>query len=171
HAQRFSLAMHGAQLLYNLMVSQGIRRLRSDDGRVEVGEDLVPEYQSRLDEWVNRVKSSDGLLAEWDVAAMWRLVTEANPRLPSATRTFVGTWIKAVREHGPRTVVGDDGIGRMIRARELQMKGRLARLWDERRLERYGGAAGAEQLTFRWGSVRAVVADISAGLRGSRAGA
>ena len=48
-----------------------------------------------------------------------------------------------------------------IRARELETKGRLARLWDERRLERYGGAAGASALNYRWGSVRSVVRDIT----------
>jgi hypothetical protein len=161
HAQRFSEVLHGAQLLYNLLVSEAIRRQRTDDGRVDVDEDLVDRYQQWLDDWCDRIEAARPELARWDIAAFWRLVTDANSRIPAATQRFVRTWIDQVLTRDPHDLLDDTTVRQGIRARELETKGRLARLWDERRLERYGGAAGASALNYRWGSVRSVVRDIT----------
>jgi hypothetical protein len=161
HAQRFSEVMHGAQLLYNLLVSEAIRRQRTDEGRVDVDEDLVDLYEQQLDDWSDSIEAARRELDRWDIAAFWRLVTATNPRIPPSTQRFVRTWIDRMLTRDPRDLLDDAAVRRGIRDREFETKGRLARLWDDRRLERYGGAAGASALNYRWGSVRSVVRDIT----------
>lgn len=161
HAQRFSEVMHGAQLLYNLQVSEAIHRRQSDDGDLDVDDDLVDTYRSALDDWASTIEQQRGELNTWDEPGFWQLIGERNPRLPAATQRFAVWWIDEVRRRPPLELVDDQAIRETIRGRELETKGRLARLWDDRRLERYGGAAGAGQLNFRWGQVHRVITDIT----------
>lgn len=171
HARRFSQVAHGASLVYNLMLSEAIRELRSDGGRVPVDVDLVDEYSTRLGQWADTITAARDDLTEWDIPRFWKLVTDANPRIPPATQRFTRFWLDQILTRDPREVIGDDDVRRTIRAREFETKGRLARLSNPRQLDRYGGAVGAGALTYRWGSVRAVLSDIVAGREGGDAGA
>lgn len=166
HARRFSEVAHGAALLYNLMLSEAVRELRSDGGRVDVGDDLVGDYEARLDEWAGGMRRARHDLADWDVAAFWKLVTDANPRIPRATQQFTKFWFDQVLTRDPHVVLTDPEVRTIVQARERETKGRLARLSNPRQLDRYGGAAGAGALNYRWGSVRAVLGDIVAGREG-----
>jgi hypothetical protein len=62
--------------------------------------------------------------------------------------------------------VSDDLAAReLIRHRERQTKGALARLHNERALERWSGASSLGRLTYRWDQAKAIVLDI---LRGAQ---
>ena len=72
HARVFSDLIHGAQLLYNLMLAQASRR----DGETEL-------YGDRLDLWADRVVAEGTVIAAWNEnrQRFWEIVREGNPRL------------------------------------------------------------------------------------------
>jgi hypothetical protein len=52
----------------------------------------------------------------------------------------------------------------LVEHREVQLKGGLARVRNQRARELWGGEAGAAQLDLRWRSAQRIVSDILAGL-------
>jgi hypothetical protein len=159
HAWTFSDVIHGAALFYNLLLAEAVHEARTQGGTLEA-DDGRERYRAALDEWAVRIEGRGAAITGWDEPHFWHMVTGANRRVPGATTSFVQTWTRAVLELGPRDVVADPRIRALIRRRELQMKGKLARLHNPRSLERWSGFAGADQLTFRWGQVQQTVADI-----------
>jgi hypothetical protein len=82
---------------------------------------------------------------------------------------FVGSWLDLVLGDGDverRTaaVVRDGRAERLIRDRELAIKGQRARLHNRRALELWSGAAGTAQLTYRWPVAQQIILDIIHGL-------
>ena len=65
----------------------------------------------------------------------------------------------------PRDVATRADIQFLIRKREHQKKGALARLSNRRALERWSGESGLGRLTFRWGSAQRILIDILDGFR------
>ncbi len=57
----------------------------------------------------------------------------------------------------------------LIHKRERHLKGEQARLDNQRARERWGGAAGADQLNYRWGKTERIALDIIDGLKGPNA--
>lgn len=169
HARRFSEAIQGASLLYNLMLAEAVREARSAGGTVSVDEDLVDTFRDRLDEWAELIEKRAGELATWDRTHFWQLVTDANSRVPDRTQRFIDRWLELVVMRGPGDLVDDDEVRGMIRRREFETKGTLARLRNARALERWQGSAGADQLTFRWGTVLPIVNEIVRGREGTDA--
>lgn len=162
HARIFSEVLHGAALLYNLLLA---RKGHAD----EMGERYshrIDEYRSLLDQWAGDMVSAAGRLAAWDREQFWRIVEAENPRLGPLTRRFVDAWFTlAIRD--PFAVVTDPGADQLIRSREHQLKKGLARLGNPRQLEMWNGAAGTGRLDFRWRITRTLVRDIQKGLSGA----
>jgi hypothetical protein len=150
-ARMFSEVMHGASLLYNLMLGEA-RPLPA----------RVAEYRDRLGRWSNDV----AVPAEWDWAGFWAVVLRINPRISPATRRFVERWFE-VTWAGPG-VADNPGARALISERERLTKGAQARLHNLRALELWGGSSGAGQLNYRWPNVEQIVDDI---LKGCTAGA
>ena len=70
HGQNFSEVMHGAQLLYNLILAeQWVNDHKSADYC-----DRVDEYRERLAEWwaIIEVRRSD--MSKWDLPRFWQIV-------------------------------------------------------------------------------------------------
>ena len=154
HGRNFSEAMHGAQLLYNLILAEQ----REWVVRID-------EYRERIDDWCKRVSGRQEVLKAWNRPQFWRIVCRQNPRVSSRARTFIRSWIDLV--------IGADDLAEMIKAmparqlvehREVQLKGGLARVRNARARELWNGAAGAAQFDLRWASARRIVADIHSGL-------
>jgi hypothetical protein len=57
----------------------------------------------------------------------------------------------------------------LIRNREISLKGKRARLDNQRALEQWQGASGASQIDYRWGNASVMVQDIIEGLKGTGA--
>lgn len=153
HARLFSLAMHGAALLYNLMLAEALP-----------AEDWIEEYRDRLAEWTHEAEDGLGELRRWDRPAFWRLVHRQNPRIPGLTRRFADAWMDALCEKGPGPLAGDDAARQLIRRRERLLKGPRARLASREHLELWGGASGTDRLSFRWGTAQRMLKEIQAGL-------
>ena len=161
HARNFSEGLHGATLLYNLMLAE----LRQDPG-------LVDDYRAELAEWRNRVEARVGDWRRWDRPAFWRLV-EAYRSIPIPTRRFIDSWLDLLLQEGESGFPADHSVARrLVRHREVALKRGRSRFESPRHLETWSGSSGAYQLNLRWPVAQRITDDILLGLQGdNRVGA
>jgi hypothetical protein len=156
HAELFSLAMHGAALLYNQMLAQAAQRPGSLDS-----------YAAAFRDWAAEVESQRSDLAAWaeDLEALWKMAKRANPRVPGPMeRRFVERWVDRVLAPSPHELISDDAARAQVAERERRLKGPQARLGNPSALEAWGGASGSNRLSFRWGVAQTMLFDIHDGL-------
>jgi hypothetical protein len=150
-ARAFSEVMHGASLLYNLMLAEA-RPLN----------DRAADYRARLEGWAQQVT----IPAEWSWDEFWAVVLLSNPRVPTLTRHFIERWFELASVGGG---VVDDRRGRsLISDRERVTKRSQARLHNRRALELWGGSSGTAQLAYRWPIVERIINDILKGVGSAR---
>jgi hypothetical protein len=161
HAKLFSLGMHGAALLYNLLVAE----LYEEHGFTTV-ENPVADFRDRFSDWAGQVAARRGELGHWDQDDMWRRVSGQNPRISNnlAMRSFVNTWLDAVVSGAAPTVADSPYLRRLVQHREETAKRAQSRFLNERMLRTWSGASGSSRLTFRWRNVRRLVNDVANGL-------
>lgn len=153
HARHFSEAIHGAALLYNLMLSEA----RED-------KDHEQFYRDWLREWAGDIEASHAL-AGWSRARFWELINSSGARVSLPTHSFVDAWLDFALSPGGAAAVESDARARaLIRDRERVRKRAQARLSNWRALELWGGAAGADQFVYRWPGAWLIVRDILEGL-------
>lgn len=154
HAELCSQAMHGASLLYNLMLAE----------QTEAA-DTIAEYVDRLSEWSERLLPLATRLAEWDLGRFWFITRSRGARIPPSTQMFVRDWVTWVQAALAQGDVAFDSTSRdMIREREWRIKRNQARLFSAKTLGLWSGVAGTGQLNFRWPVARQIVSDIIEGL-------
>lgn len=154
HAQRFSEVMHGAILLYNAMMAE--------KGNAT---NLPYDYVDLTDKWSSDQVACLDELAEWSLPDFWRLLDEADARIPASTRLFVEAWIGVARALPATGSVGQEAHARqLISDREWHLKRQRARLHNPRHLEIWSGASGMAALDFRWSTARPMLAEIQTGL-------
>jgi hypothetical protein len=162
HARVFSELMHGAAVLYNLMLAEKARDV-----------ELIDQHGENLAWWADQVVARRAQLDAWDREDFWRTVRDVNSRIPVSTQSFVDTWMDLALGSGdPSTLRDSKPARRLIEDRELRLKGsRRARLFEPRALEMWSGDAGTRRLVYRWNIVQDIVKDISSGLNESGADA
>jgi hypothetical protein len=148
-ARRFSLHVEGAPLLYNLMLAERRRSNKSD-------EEWIARYREELAEWAGRESVEPPFIPP----ELWTFVAKRGSRSPSPQRQFVEAWAGRVREIGARQVADDDGLRRLIEARERALKGQRARLANKARLLSWSGRVGVGRMDFRWFRVRQLLKDL-----------
>lgn len=158
HARLFSLAMHGAALLYNLLIGERYEAA----GHTTVTEP-VADYRERLERWAQECADARHQLASWYRQDMWDLVLRANPRVGPATHRFVNTWLDAVATRLRADIADQSDLRTLIAGREQQQKKAQSRLVNERLLRSWSGASGSAPLIYRWLQVRRIVTDIREG--------
>lgn len=159
HGRNFSELMHGAQLLYNLMLAE----LRD-------WQEKVDEYRGLLAQWWQRIAERRSAWQAWDRERFWQIVYRQNPRVSARARKFIDRWVELVGAASECAAVVEGTAERQwIALRESQLKGGLARLHNVRARELWAGAAGAAQLDLRWRSAQRIIADILDGLEGDHA--
>lgn len=160
HARLFSQLMHGAALAYNLMLAE-----RAKEVGLSMGDaDLIERYRSDLDDWLQGIRARWDAVIGWNLDDFWRVVTDANSRIPHTTQVFAKHWIGQTRQDPERVVSLPDDIRSLIRDRERRLKGGRARLANHRALEMWSGASGTSELTFRWSVARNMLTDIHDGI-------
>jgi hypothetical protein len=161
-AERFSLITQGAYLLYNLMLAQAsVANGWTGHAR------RVEEYADALAKWDATMTGHDHMRG-WTIDRVWQVMARTNQRIPIRTRHFFDVWTDLALNH--RSGLAENETARhLIRKRERELKGGLARLENPRALENWGGASSTGRLDFRWGNVRTVLRDIHAGLRSKEA--
>jgi hypothetical protein len=154
HAQCYSELMHGAALLYNLMLAEKGKR-----------DQLHESYGAAFDEWAELIEARRGPFASWSRQEFWSLVRRENPRTSVPAEQFSNQWIDAVMASRGALALRDDRVARRwIEEREYRLKTSRARLRSPAHLELWGGASGADQFNYRWGITQTIVRDIVAGL-------
>ena len=162
-ARRFAVAMHGAALLYNLLLAE-----RAEELSLTRHEGSRDRYTTRLDEWQKDFQEINA--GAWDLKGLWALVAGQGRPAALATRSLVAEWVDLARESGGRPA--DDGKAReLIRRRERQQKRGQARLSNDKLMRQWGGASGSGRLNFRWPVVRRILNEIVDGRKNGRAGA
>ena len=151
NVENFALTMHGAALLYNMMLAQKQSFLK-----ITSAKNLITEYRGKLDKWtagnpVKRVKN-------WDREKFMNLIKYRRLLNPS-TECFVHEWCDMVlRSDG--NVEAYSEARNLIEKREHMLKGSRARLRNEDALRRWGGSSGEGLLNFRWNVVISHLKDI-----------
>lgn len=164
HARSFSLCVHGAALLYNLLVAERYEQvgLTRVTGKVD-------EYRELLKVWADEV-AAESALATWDVEEFWSVVRLDNPRVSPLTRQFIDLWIDVARG-APDGVADHQALRSVVAERERFQKRAQSRLSNDRLLAGWAGASAATALTFRWPLVHRLVTDIHRGIGVLDAGA
>ena len=85
HARNFSETMHGAALLYNLMLA-----------REKESRDLIEAYEEWLAEWWEELKQRSEELGRWNRSRLWALLAAWQARITAPTHSFVETWLSAI---------------------------------------------------------------------------
>lgn len=159
HAWLFSQGMHGAALLYNLLI--GERYEAAGYTRVE---QPVAGYRERLQWWAEECAAVASQLANWERQQMWDLVLHANPRVGPITRQFVDAWLDAVVAGSWGSVADRNDLRTLVSTREQRQKKKQSRLVNDRLLRTWSGESGSAQLTYRWPQVRRIITDIREGV-------
>jgi hypothetical protein len=164
-AELFSLAMHGAALLYNLLIGEWY-----ESKALSNVSDPVDTYRTALDDWAEQALAHPKR-SLWDTAAMWRRVMRQNPRLEGniRARRFIGDWLDVFVRGDIQGIADDVALRQLIKQRERSIKGAQSRLTNEKLLRSWAGASGSRRLTYRWGNVATVIADIHEALEPSDA--
>lgn len=151
HAQEFAEAMHGAALLYNLMLAEK----RPDDT------ERITGYKKLLEEWATLMRAKQRVLKDWSRGDFWKLVHATGARIPSSTVAFVTIWLDKAIGNDAAALEQSKSARDLIVGRERMLKGGLARLTNARALDLWGGASSSERLTYRWNRpVQTILADI-----------
>jgi hypothetical protein len=151
HARCLSETMHGAALLYNLLLAEEKR-----------GADLVESYRNHLASWWVGLRGRWDAIVAWDLAVLFGVLASWGARVSARTRGFVESWVATAR-HARRIedILEDRATREMIRARERSLKGPRARLGNARALDLWQGSSGTARLDYRWGDfVRGMLLDL-----------
>jgi hypothetical protein len=162
YARGFSTCLHGAALLYNLLLAEEYEKAGHD--RIE-----PPDYREALVRWAERVAT----VAPWDRADMWSRLIAMNPRINTnlRARAFIDTWIDLVLAGRAEGAAGDGELRALVARREKAVKKTQSRLVNGKLLRGWTGASGSQPLVYRWPQVRRMLADIHDGREATDAAA
>lgn len=149
HARLFSQVMHGAWLLYNILLA-----------RKKGSQELIDEHEASFDDWLQEVDSAE--IARWDLDEFWGEVVDWGHTITPKTRAFVEAWKERVAANKYTLDVPE--MHGILEHREFALKGALARLRNRRALDKWGGASGLGRMTYRWEEARRYVNELAAGL-------
>ncbi len=152
HAQHFSETMHGAALLYNLLLAESHPQFT----------DLCKDYRDRLSQWWAAVPMMRTSRVADQRDTFWSLIERnTTHRVPLSTKTFVNHWHEMVMKAEDESSIVDDSDARvLIKQREVNVKRGRARIGNQQMLQDWGGKSGTAQLNFRWPTSSQIIADI-----------
>lgn len=160
-AERFSLVIQGANLLYNLLLAEATA------GKAESYQsERVERYRDRLAEWADQIEAIRPLDAS-DHCAIGQVMTGRRRTFNSATQRFLTSWFELARR--PHAVADSDFARRLVAQRETDVKHGRARLrqGNWKALDAWRGSSGVDRLDFRWSYARRHLQDIYDGLESS----
>lgn len=163
HAELFSLAMHGAALLYNLLLAEAYeaKGYTKQSGKVD-------EYGQRLDDWNDKLHRHPKL-KQLGGKKLWAEIAGTGTSVSLQTHRFVDEWLKAVGAESSAKVSSSRHLRQLIQQRERSQKMKQARLANDSLLRNWSGAAGTSRLTYRWAQVSRRLRDVHQGLEQDRA--
>jgi hypothetical protein len=147
HGEIFSSVMHGASLLYNLLLSG----LREHQAWIEM-------YQARLLDWRDDLDLPS--IRAWSLDAFWQAIDHPTHRIRPAAKRFVTEWLDQVRA-GAVTDNGQNAAARLVQDREQRLKTNQSRFANRAVRDRWTGASGTERMSFRWTQAKRHLQDIA----------
>jgi Family of unknown function (DUF6361) len=153
HARLFSEGMHGAQLLYNLLLAEAVGN-----------EEWSDSFDAAMADWAALVSRQSAAFADWDRRRFWAIAVEGGARVTPRTREFIDGWLDLVLDAGAAAIAGLQDARQLILQREYDLKAQRARLQNRQALLLWRGDAGSQQLDYRWGVAQTIVNDILNGL-------
>ena len=153
-ADRFSLFVQGANLLYNLLLAEATV---GDTDRFR--DDRVEHYRQRLQDWAGEASLAHPFDAD-DLMRLGQLMSARRRNFTHRTRTFLETWFEEARR--PHDVADAPSARRLIAERERRVKTGRARLrpGNIKALNAWSGASGTARMYFRWANVTALLQDL-----------
>ena len=146
-AEVFSEVMHGAALLYNLMLAELRER-----------EDWIERYRNELANWADRLDLTAA--ASWSLDDFWLRIEHENHRVRELARLFVRRWRELVVEQ--RGEIADLPAAReLVRAREMRLKGPQSRFVNSTVRDRWTGRSGTDRIAFRWREAGSHIRDLA----------
>lgn len=146
HARIFSGVMHGAALLYNLLLSE----LREN-------EDWIDRYQTALTEWSDELDTKE--LASWSLDNFWHETRHTGHSVLDPAKRFVTEWVALVRKEGGLGRNRDAANG-LVMTRERRLKKGQSRFANKSARDRWQGASGTGRLQFRWSIAQSHLKDL-----------
>ena len=153
HARLFSEGMHGAQLLYNLLLAEATGN-----------DEWTDSFSAAMAGWAALVSRRAAAFAGWDRRRFWSIAAEGGARVTRRTREFTDSWLDLVLGAGPTAIADLEDARQLIRQREHKLKGHRARLRNRQALLLWRGDAGSRQMDFRWAVAQSIANDILDGL-------
>lgn len=154
YGEFFSLIMHGAAFLYNLMLAE-----------ISKIEDLKKEHLANLESWRKILAQSPN--SSLKPENLWKVVEGKGHNITMRTREFVQAWNRRVVETGG-FVEADTECREMVKRREIFLKGPRSRFTNAKARDQWSGQAGTIQMNYRWWNIRIFLSDLYAGLTGDR---
>ncbi len=153
HGRNFSLVTEGAVLVYNLILSE----MRKDG--------TGPDYfRDAIEGWAERLVENREALASWNLSEFRSLLDAMELPRDGRTRRFVDAWLEVALYRDVAKLAVAEPSRTLIRNRELQLKGGLARVRGGQPLELWSGGSGLGPFNYRWHRVRQIITDIRAAL-------
>lgn len=146
HAEIFSEVIHGASLLYNLQLSE-----------LRAREDWIDLYRGRLAQWAAEL--DEQRLAIWSMTDFWREVDHPIHTIRPALVRFVQDWVGLART-GVAAMPDSVAARALVRDRERRLKTSQSRFANHAVRDRWGGASGADRLSFRWRQAQSHLGDL-----------
>jgi hypothetical protein len=153
NARNFSEMMHGAALLYNLILAEQVQN-----------DKLVESYRENFASWTDTVADRESTFRSWKKESFWDLIYSLNPTIANGTRQFIDRWWDYSRTQCRSTLRDDMGVRRFIEDREKSLKKDLARLGNPNAKNGWGGDSGSGQMDYRWWISQRILDDILFGL-------
>ena len=139
HARNLSEVMHGAAILYNLMLA-----------RLRKSAELTGEYEEMLDDWCALMRERRAAHLAWDRERFWAIVRATGANVTHTTRLFVNQWIDLALALDGQNPGASEKARSLIEQRERQLKRGQARLAGGRALDLWQGRSGTSRLNYRW---------------------
>lgn len=161
-ARRFSRHVEGIPLLYNLLLAEKRHAIYGSDK----DEARIDSYQGKVSKWTEHEAEENAFNPD----QLWVFADHHGVRVRRRQRHFVESWSARIGEivgamlGGSGRVADDPQLRSLVEAREKELKGPRSRLVDMARLLDWNGASGVGRMGFRWGRIRALLADLHCGL-------
>ena len=155
-ARRFSLHVEGMPILYSLLLAEQRGKHPGWDES-----ERIHQYRCDLAVWARREAEET---RPFHPDGLWALVVRDGGWLRPPQQRFLAAWSARIAKLNPGSVADDPELRSLIADRELQTKGRRARLANLGRLLDWVPGVGVGRMDFRWGSVRQLLRDLHRGL-------
>ncbi|MBS4008086.1 MAG: hypothetical protein KGZ45_06630 [Clostridium sp.] len=146
HAENFSQIMHGAFLMYNLLLAKG--------------SNLELKYAEWIEEWLQGFRKRLRDFEAWDLNKFWAFVNTEDADIPGKTISFVEYWIALMLAKVDSNICEDETCKTLIINREKEVKRNRARLINSSAQDNWSGASGTGRLGFRWHIAKGMINDI-----------